>query len=56
MAKRHLRKSVAQGVGLILLGLASHMVGADGAAIFFWFYGAAFLLADVGKIIGRNEK
>lgn len=48
-----LREGIAirlQGIALVLLGLVCHKVGADGIAIFLWFYGGLMLMPDFGKI------
>lgn len=39
-----------RGIGLVLLGIACHLAGADGAALFMWFYGGLMLMPDFGKI------
>lgn len=39
-----------RGIGLVLLGIACHLAGADGAALFMWFYGVLMLMPDFGKI------
>lgn len=42
-----------QGIVLLALGIICHKAEIDGAALFFWFYGAIMILPNVNNILYR---